>query len=107
MATFSTVTSTRSGGTVATMSWASRVVPSSIRSTRSSVGGTTGQAVGPAAGEDRLELVLQLGELDAAGVQPAALEAHAQLVDEVGIDAQRAAPRAHHRQLGAEVGDAR
>ena len=43
MATFSTVTSTRSGGTVATMSWASRRVPSSMRSTRSSVGGTTGR----------------------------------------------------------------
>ena len=42
MAIFSTVTSTRSGGTVATMSWASRLVPSSMRSTRSSVGGTTG-----------------------------------------------------------------
>ena len=65
-----------------------------------------GQAVGPAAREHRLELVLQLGQLDAARVQPAALEAHAQPVDEVGIDAQRAAPRAHHGQLGAEVGDA-
>ena len=42
MATFSTVTSTRSGGTVATKSSAGRVVPSSMRSTRSSVGGTTG-----------------------------------------------------------------
>ena len=43
MATFSTVTSTRSGGTVATTSSGLRVVPSSIRSTRSSVGGTTGR----------------------------------------------------------------
>ena len=42
-ATFSTVTSTRSGGTTATTSWGERVVPVSIRSTRSSVGGTTGR----------------------------------------------------------------
>ena len=42
MAIFSTVTSTRSGGTTATTSSAARVVPVSMRSTRSSVGGTTG-----------------------------------------------------------------
>ena len=41
-ATFSTVHSTRSGGTTVTTSSGSRVVPSSIRSTRASVGGTTG-----------------------------------------------------------------
>ena len=53
-----------------------------------------GQAVGPAAGEHRLELVLELGQLDAPRAQPAALEPHAQLVDAVGVDAQRAAARA-------------
>ena len=42
IATFSTVTSARSGGTVATTAAGSRVVPSSMRRTRSSVGGTTG-----------------------------------------------------------------
>ena len=42
-ATFSTVHSTRSGGTTATTSSGARVVPASIRSTRSSVGGTTGR----------------------------------------------------------------
>ena len=43
IATFSTVISTRSGGTVATMSDGARVVPASIAITRSSVGGTTGR----------------------------------------------------------------
>ena len=43
MAIFSTVTSTRSGGTMATMSEGERVVPVSMRITRSSVGGTTGK----------------------------------------------------------------
>ena len=42
MATFSTVVSTRSGGTVATISSGARVVPSSMLRTRASVGGTTG-----------------------------------------------------------------
>ena len=42
IATFSTVTSTRSGGTVATTSSAARLVPSNIANTRASVGGTTG-----------------------------------------------------------------
>ena len=42
-ATFSTVHSTRSGGTTVTISSGSRVVPSSIRRTRASVGGTTGR----------------------------------------------------------------
>ena len=42
IATFSTVHSTRSGGTTATTSSGSRVVPSSMRST-ASVGGTTGR----------------------------------------------------------------
>ncbi len=41
-ATFSTVQGTRSGGTIATTSSGARVVPASIASTRSSVGGTTG-----------------------------------------------------------------
>ncbi len=43
IATFSTVHSTRSGGTTATMSSGARVVPWSIRSTRASVGATTGR----------------------------------------------------------------
>ena len=42
-ATFSTVHSTRSGGTTATTSSGARVVPSSMRRTRASVGGTTGR----------------------------------------------------------------
>ena len=42
MAIFSTVTSTRSGGTTATTSEGARVVPCSMRMTRCSVGGTTG-----------------------------------------------------------------
>ena len=42
MATFSNVHSTRLGGTIATRSSAARVVPVSMRSTRSGVGGTTG-----------------------------------------------------------------
>src|SRR4029453_3794756 len=43
MATFSTVHSTRSGGTTATTSSGARVVPVSMRATRSGVGGTTGR----------------------------------------------------------------
>lgn len=43
MAIFSTVSSTRSGGQSATMSPGARVVPVSIRRTRSRVGGTTGR----------------------------------------------------------------
>ena len=43
MATFSTVAGAMFGGTTATRSCASRVVPSSIRITRSGVGGTTGR----------------------------------------------------------------
>src|SRR5689334_20630419 len=43
IATFSTVTSARSGGTVATTSSGARGVPVSIASTRCSVGGTTGR----------------------------------------------------------------
>src|SRR5262247_326602 len=42
IATFSTVQGARSGGTTATTSSAARVVPSSIASTRSGVGGTSG-----------------------------------------------------------------
>ena len=41
-ATFSTVHSTRFGGTIATTSPGRRCVPSSMRRTRASVGGTTG-----------------------------------------------------------------
>jgi hypothetical protein len=42
IATFSTVAGARSGGTIATTSLGSRVVPASIASTRRSVGATTG-----------------------------------------------------------------
>ena len=66
MATFSTVVSTRSGGTVATISSGSRLVPSSIRRTRCLGRRHDRQPVRPAPREHRLELVLQLGELDAA-----------------------------------------
>ena len=43
MATFSTVTGTRFGGTSPSTSAESRAVPSSMRATRSGVGGTTGR----------------------------------------------------------------
>ena len=43
MATFSTVAGAMLGGTMATMSCGSRVVPASIRITRSGVGGTRGR----------------------------------------------------------------
>ncbi len=43
IATFSTVQSARSGGTTATTSFGCRLVPESILSTRSGVGGTTGR----------------------------------------------------------------
>ena len=65
MATFSTVT----WHAAAVGRWprsprAARVVPSSMRSTRASVGGDDGQAVGPAPLEHRLDLVLERGQLD-------------------------------------------
>ena len=43
IATFSTLHSTRSGGTIATTSSAARFVPSSMASTRCGVGGTSGK----------------------------------------------------------------
>ena len=43
IATFSTVQGARSGGTTATTSSGARRVPSSIASTRTSLGGTTGR----------------------------------------------------------------
>ena len=61
--------------------------PSSIRSTRSSVGGTTGRPSVQPAIEHRFDLVFELGDLDPAAVQDDAAEAHPQLVDEVGVDA--------------------
>ena len=43
IAIFSTVSSTKSGGAIATTSWGAREVPASMRITRSGVGGTTGK----------------------------------------------------------------
>ncbi len=102
MATFSTVTSTRSGGTVATTSSGS--ARGAVEHPQHALLGRwhDGQAVGPAAREHRLDVVLELGELDAARAQPAALEAHAQLVDAVGVDAERAATGPHDGQVVAE-----
>ena len=106
IATFSTVTSTRSGATTATMSSGARVVPSSIRSTRCSVGGTTGRPSVTAAVEQHLHLVVEVGQLDPTRPQRAAAEPRAQRVDEVRVDAHRPAAGAHHGQVVAERVDA-
>ena len=52
------------------------------------------QAVGPAPVEQRLHLVLGVGDLDAAAVQQRTAEPDPQLVDEVRVDRHRAAARA-------------
>ena len=64
IATFSTVTSTRSGGDLATTSSGRAVVPSQHPQHPLLGRRDDGQAVGPAAVEQRLDLVLELGELD-------------------------------------------
>ena len=105
IATFSTVTSTRSGGTVATTSSGARVVPVSMRSTRSSVGGTTGRPSVQPRLEHQLELVLGVGDVDPARAQHVAVVDGAQLVDAIGVDAHRAAARSHRRQVEAQPED--
>ncbi len=106
IAIFSTVTSTRSGGTTATTSSGARVVPSSMRSTRSGGRRHDREAVGEAAVEQHLHLVVEVGDLDVPSLEHVAGEAGAQRVDEVRVDALGATPRSHHRQFGAEIGDA-
>ncbi|MEZ5266125.1 MAG: hypothetical protein R2755_31040 [Acidimicrobiales bacterium] len=64
------------------------------------------EPVGPAPLEQRLHLVFERGELEAAGAQHPALEADPQLVHQVGVDRQRAAARSVLRQLGPEAPDA-
>ena len=97
MATFSTVTSTRSGGTVATISSRGRVGAGQHPQHAFLGGRHDGQAVGPPALEHQLELVLELGDLDAARPQGRGAEPDPQRVDEVGVDAHRAAAGSHHR----------
>ena len=94
-ATFSTVHSTRSGGTTATTSSGARVVPVSIRSTRASVGATTGRPSVQPSIEQRLGFVLERGDLDPAAAQHRCSEPDGEHVDHVGIDRQRAAAGPH------------
>ncbi len=64
------------------------------------------QTVGPAAGEHHLDVVLGVGDLDPARSQDAAAVTNRQFVDEVGVDALRAASGPHRGQPLAEVVDA-
>ena len=105
IATFSTVTSTRSGGTVATTSCGSRDVPVSMRNTRFGRW-DHGQAVGPTALEHQLELVLGVGDVDPSRAQHVAVVDGAELVDAVGVDAHRAAAGSHRGQVESEPEDA-
>ena len=66
-----------------------------------------GQAVGPAAVEHHLHLVLGVGDVDAPRREHGRTEPHAQRVDEVGVDAHRSAAGAHLGKAGTEPGDAR
>src|ERR1044071_4793232 len=92
IATFSTVTGTRSGGTTATTSSGARLVPSRMRSTRAGVGGPAGRRpAGPAARERGLDVALDVAGLDAPRGEPAALESHAEPVGVRRVDRQRAA----------------
>ncbi len=103
IATFSTVTSARSGGTVATT--AAGLAGGALEHAQDALLGRRDdrQPVGPAACVHRLDVVLALGELDAARAQPPAGEPDAQLVDAVGVDAQRAAPGPGRREFGTQV----
>ncbi len=105
IATFSTVTSTRSGGTVATMSDGARDVPVSMRITRCSVGGTTGRpSVHPRVN------IISISSSAAAmsmrrGGEHRGAESHVERIDEVGVDTHRSAARPHHREIGSQTGD--
>ena len=66
-----------------------------------------GQAVGPAAREQRLGLVFERRECYAARGELVAFEAHAELGRDVGVDAARAAARPPLGQARAEPGDPR
>ena len=81
IATFSTVQGTRSGGAIATTSSGrARGVPSSIASTRASVGGTIGSPSVQPRSKIGLLLVLEEGAIsDAPGAELRAAEANGQL----------------------------
>ena len=106
IATFSTVHSTRSGGTMATMSSGARVVPWSIRSTRASVGATTGRPSVHPRSNSASASSSSVGDLDPAAPQDRPSEPHGEHVDHVGIDRQRSAPRTLLGQVGAQAGHA-
>ena len=102
IATFSTVHSTRSGGTTATMSSGARSVPSSMRSTRASVGGTTGS---PSL-QPRSNIASASSSRSASCTRRAWSFAPSNRTRSPsaigGIDRQRAAPRSHVDQVGTE-----
>ena len=102
IATFSTVHSTRSGGTTATISSGARVVPSSMRSTRASVGATTGRPSVQPRSNRASASSSSVGDLDAAAAQHRPAEAHREHVDDVWVDRQRAAARPELGQVRAE-----
>ncbi len=100
MATFSTVTSTRSGGTVATMSDGA---PAGAREHAHHAflrRRHDRQPVGPSAVEHHLHLVLGVGDVDAARAEHAGAEPHPQRVDEIRVDAHRSASGPHLGQPG-------
>ena len=100
-------TSTRSGGTTATISSGARVVPSSIRSTRSSVGGTTGRPSVQPAVEQRLDLVFERRRARPGGcAAPTPPKRTRSSSTRSGSTRHRAAAGPHDGQVGAEVGDA-
>ena len=101
IATFSTVHGALFGGIAPTVSCGSRVVPPSMRSTRTGVGGTTGSPVAPAAREAQLVLVLGGVHVDDAGVQGGIPERDLQDLRHAGVHALRAAARLEIGEIGA------
>ena len=83
---------------------AARVVPSSMRSTRASVGGTTGRPSVQPRSNIASTSSSSVGQLDPPAAQHGSAEAHPQLVDAIGVDRQRAAPGPVVGQAGAEAG---
>ena len=106
MATFSTVHSTRSGGTTATTSSGARVVPASMRSTRAGVGAMTGQAVGPPRSNMASASSSSVGQLDAAAGSAPAPKRTASSSARAGSTDSDPHPGRQSGSAGAEVGGA-
>ena len=96
--------STRSGGTTATTDAGSRVVPVSIRATRSGVGDTTGSPSVQPRSNIASVVVFARSELDAPGPQPPGGGGRVACHDPVRVGGARPAAGPVGWQVGAEAG---